>query len=36
MITYNVNHRLMQMYAQYELNLPISRYSMVHRGDKGR
>jgi len=35
MITYNVNHRLMQMYAQYELNFWNLRYSMVHRGDKG-
>jgi len=35
MITYNVNHRLMQMYAQYELNFWNLRYSMVHRGNKG-
>ena len=35
MITYNVNHRLMQMYAHYELNFWNLRYSMVHRGDKG-
>ena len=35
MITYNVNIRLMQLYAQYELNFWNLRYSMVHRGDKG-
>ena len=35
MITYNVNHRLMQMYAEYELNFWNLRYSMAHRGEKG-
>ena len=35
MITYNVNHRLLQLYAAYELNFWNLRYSMVHRGDKG-
>ena len=35
MITYNVNHRLMQMYAAYELNFWNLRYSMAHRGEKG-
>ena len=35
MITYNVNHRLLELYAQYELNFWNLRYSMVHRGDKG-
>jgi len=35
MITYNVNHRLMQMYTQYELNFWNLRYSMAHRGEKG-
>jgi len=35
MITYNVNHRLLQMYATYELNFWNLRYSMAHRGEKG-
>mgnify|MGYP003120605200 FL=1 len=35
MITYNVNHRLMQLYEQYELNFWNLRYSMAHRGEKG-
>jgi len=35
MITYNVNHRLLQLYAAYELNFWNLRYSMVHRGNKG-
>jgi len=35
MITYNVNHRLLQLYSAYELNFWNLRYSMVHRGDKG-
>ena len=35
MITYNVNHRLMQLYSNYELNFWNLRYSMAHRGEKG-
>ena len=35
MITYNVNHRLLQLYSAYELNFWNLRYSMAHRGEKG-